>query len=253
LLVSPGCGDGNLAWSLLQRYLHPENLPASGTDGVFGEAVCHHYFTQLGCAKSGFSDCALALDQMNGADFREHAPDVSRVACLFQYYEHSDPSGVCYLPEQYFDCLQGLLKPLRPRTLLSASSPLPLEGDTVRDDRWFAGVGMWRVSVSSIGEDWGNFLDGLLFQARERQVVSLQVALSAALPYTSAAVEQMRRRGFFLGGVFPRWFGADGIMLQQVLGKEPDYEGIKLYGKTAKTLLTFIRNDRETVTAHRRG
>ena len=52
----------------------------------------------------------------------------------------------------------------------------------------------------------------------------------------TVAVELMRQRGFFLGGVFPRWFGADGIMLQQVIGKQPDYEGIKLYTNSAKDL-----------------
>ena len=42
--------------------------------------------------------------------------------------------------------------------------------------------------------------------------------------------QPLSQRGFFMGGIFPRWFGADGIMMQQVLGKEPEYGGIKLYG-----------------------
>ena len=53
----------------------------------------------------------------------------------------------------------------------------------------------------------------------------------------------MRQRGFFLGGLFPRWFGADGIMLQQVLGQAPDFAGIKLYGRTAKELRKFVEAD----------
>jgi hypothetical protein len=42
-------------------------------------------------------------------------------------------------------------------------------------------------------------------------------------------------------------------MMQQVLGKEPDFEGVKLYGAVAKSLLTFIRNDRETVLSESKG
>lgn len=248
LLVVPGRGSGDLAWALLQRYLHPENRSDTDCDGIFEEAVCHHYFTQLGCSKLGFIDCALVLDHMNGASFRAHAPETERVACLLQFYEQSDQREACYLPEQYSEFLQGLFAGLRPRAFLPGSAPLPVEGEVKRYDKSFAAAGMWRVSVSSTGGNWGAFLDDLLVQARLRQVVSLQIVLSVGLPCTTAAVAQMRQRGFFLGGIFPRWFGADGIMMQQVLGKEPDYEGIKLYGAVAKSLLTYIQHDRETVT-----
>ena len=252
LIVIPGRSDNDLAWALLQHYLRPENLPSSGSDGIFGEAVCHHYFSQLGCSKAGFADCAIALDQMDCASFREHRPNTERVACLLQFYEQSDPVSECYLPEQYFEFLQELFGSLRHRTLLPGSATLPVKGDTERLYKWFDAARMCRVSVSSIGGDWGAFLNELLDQAHQREVISLQVVLSAGMPYTSAAVEQMQQRGFFISGIFPRWFGADGIMMQQVIGREPDYDGIKLYGSKAKELLTFIRKDRETVLALRR-
>ncbi|MEI8355859.1 MAG: hypothetical protein WCG31_07210 [Deltaproteobacteria bacterium] len=247
LLVVPGCGDGDLARALFRHFLRPENMPESASAGMFVEAVCHHYFTQVGCSKSGFVDCALMLDQTDREDFKEHAPETERGACLLQFYEQSDPISECYLPDHYFDLLQGLLKNLRPRRVRSGSAPLPVEGDTARSDRYFAGAGMCRVSVSSIGSDWGTFLDELLVQARLRQVTSLQLVLSTALPYISAAVEEMRQRRFFLGGIFPRWFGADGIMMQQVLDKRPDYEGIKLYTAGARELLASIREDWKSV------
>ncbi len=251
LLVVPECGSGNLASMLMQYYQQTANLPDRHTDGVFGEAVCHHYFTQLTCAKSGFTDCALALDQMDSSGFREHRPDTGRVACLLQFKEYSEPHEPLYLPERYAAILQQLLAPLRKRDFQPSTARLPDTEETVRKDDLYESAGTWRVSVSSIGADWNGFLDDLLHEARERRIKSLQVVLSASLPYTGAAVESARQRGFFLGGVFPRWFGADGIMMQQVLGKEPDYEGIKLYSAAAKTLLEFVRQDRETVPAQR--
>lgn len=247
LLVLPGSAGSNLAWLLLQHYAQPENIPATGSDGIFGEAVCHHYFTQMGGVKCGFGDYALMLDQVNGASFQEHEPETERVACLLQFLEQSDPPDLCYLPEQYLEPLQNLLTPLRPRTALPGSAPLPATGETGSSDVWFSDAGTWRISVDSLGANWPAFLDQLLEQARQRQAVSLQVVLSAGLDCTTAAVQEMRQRGFFLGGLFPRWFGSDGIALQQVLGKEPDYDGIKLYSPAAKELLAFIRNDRESV------
>jgi hypothetical protein len=101
--------------------------------------------------------------------------------------------------------------------------------------------------MSAIGADLGIVLEQLLTAAKLRNVLSLQLIVSAASPFIGAAVEMMRDRGFFFGGLFPRWFGADGIMLQQVLRKNPNYEGIKLYSSEAKELLEFIRTDRESV------
>ncbi len=244
LLVVPEHGSSDLASMLMQYYLQPQNLPDRFSDGVFGEAVCHHYFTQLTCAKSGFTDCALALDQMDSSSFREHRPDSDRVACLFQFMEYSEPHEPVYLPERYAAILTNLLAPLRKRNFRQSTAPLPDTGETERKDDYYESAGTWRVSVSSSGSNWGGFLDDLLHEARRRQVKTLQVILSASLPYTGDAVELMRQRGFFLGGIFPRWFGADGIMMQQMLGKEPDYEGVKLYSAAAKTLLEFIRQDR---------
>jgi len=243
LLVVPGCGFDDLGWHLLKYHLLPQNMPASGSDGSFTESVCHHYFTQLGCSKLGFSDYALMLDQMSADSFKEHKPATSRVACLMQFFEQSDPPALCYLPERYFDFLQGLMDNLRPRTLLPGSASLPTGGDTSYSDSWFSDVGMWRISINTIGSDWHTCLDSLMQQAAQRKVVSLQVVISAALPCCSTAVELMRQQGFFLGGLFPRWFGSDGIMMQQVLGKQPDWEGIKLYSKTARELFGFIYQD----------
>lgn len=249
LLVVPGRGDGDLAWSLLQQFLRPEHLPPSGSDGIFVESVCHHFFTQMACVKSGFVDCALALEQMDGAAFREHAPESERVACLLQFFEQSDPEEACHLPERYEEPLRAILGRLRPRNLRHGHAALPETGTTVRHDTWFTGAGMWRVAVSSIGGDWTRLLDELLLQAAQRGVVSLQVVISAALPSIGRAVEELRQRGFFLGGLFPRWFGADGIMMQRILGREPEYEEIRLYSAGARALFEFIRSDRESVTA----
>lgn len=247
LVVVPGCGSGDLAWSLMRHYLQPGKLPGMQSDGIFGEAVCHHYFTQVGAVKLGLAVCGLALDLLDGASFSEHRPDTERVACVVQFYELSDPSGVCYLPEQYFDFLEEICGRLRPRILLPGSVPLPLDGETVSTDDWFEEAGTWRISVSAIGGDWGQFLEHVLTTSRERKVVCLQLVLSTALPCISEGVRQLRQRGFFIGGLFPRWFGNDGVMLQQLFGNEPDFDGIKLYSGLARKMLAFIRSDREAV------
>ena len=247
LVVVPGGGSDALGWDLMQHYLLPGKLPGPQPDGIIGEAVCHHYFTQVGAVKLGFEECGLELDLLDGASFSEHRPDTERVACVVQFYELSDPSDVCYLPEQYLDFLQDLYGRLRPRTLLPGSLPLPLSGETVSTDHWFEEAGTWRFSVSAIGNDWEQFLDRMLATCQERKIVCLQLVISTAMPCISEAVGQLRQRGFFIGGLFPRWFGNDGVMLQQLFGKEPDYDGIKLYTDVARKMLKSIRSDCEAV------
>ncbi|OQX10540.1 MAG: hypothetical protein BWK76_20550 [Desulfobulbaceae bacterium A2] len=245
LVVVPAHGQGNLAWLLLRHYLQPGRLPGPVGDGIFCESVCHHYFTQLGCSKAGFFDCALGLDQLDAASFREHRPQSSRVACLLQFVEQRDPDQPFHLPARYAETLRALLAPLRPRSFLPATAPLPDSGATVQQDNYYASAATWRISVSAIGADWPAQLAKVLDRARQRQVISLQLIMSAALPCLDAAIEEMRQQGFFFGGVFPRWFGADGILLQQVLGREPDLDEIKLYTTTAKDLLCRLRDDRD--------
>ncbi len=250
LIVVPEYSDSSLALSLANHFLQPGNLASGRSDGIFDEAVCHHYFTQVSCAKAGMVGCALALDQLDGTSFKQHRPDTSRVACLMQFLELSDPELPCHLPRRYFDILSRLLESLRPRRLLAKDMPLPDTGVTQHHDDWYAAARTWRISVSRVGGDWEEYLDAIVGLAHERHAVSLQIVLSTDLPYIDAAVEAMRQRQFFLGGVFPRWFGADGVMLQQVLGKEPDYDGIRLYEPLARELLKFIEADRDSVVAH---
>lgn len=245
LVLIPGRGDDQLGWSLMEYFKQPGRLPGPPTEGYYSESVCHHYFTQVGCAKLGLHDCAIELDQLDGASFTEHRPNTDRVACVLQFYEQTDQPEPVFLPNRYADLLRRLAQPLQPREFLSSSLPLPESGATATTDSYYESARTWKLSVSEIGGDWESWLDKLLAEALQRQMVSLQVILSAAIPCIGAAVEAMWERGFFLGGLFPRWFGADGIMLQQVLGKEPDYEGIKLYSQEARALLGFIRDDRE--------
>lgn len=245
LVLIPGRGDDQLGWSLMEYFKQPGKLPGPPAVGYYSESVCHHYFTQVGCAKLGFHDCGIELDQLDGASFTEHRPSTDRVACVLQFYEQADQTEPVYLPGRYADLIRRLAQPLRTRQFHASSLPLPEGGATASTSSYYESARTWKLSVSEIGADWESWLDKLLAEAHQRRVVSLQVILSTAVRSIGAAVEAMREQGFFFGGLFPRWFGPDGIMLQQILGKEPDYEGIKLYSQTARGLLGFIRDEQE--------
>lgn len=245
LIVNPAYKQTCLSSLLFRHYLKPRIREPLHADGFFGEAVCHHYFTQVGCVKSGMADCAIELDLLDGGSFKDNQAGSGRVACVLNFLEFTRPADPVYLPRRYAETLQRLSQLLFPRSFLPADSPLPLGGVTQREDRYHKAARTWKVYVREIGGDWRVAVDEILREAASRGIISLQVTLNTGIPHLCAAVEIMRGRGFFLGGLAPRWFGNDGLLMQKVLGKEPDYDGIKLYSRTAKDLLTHIRADRE--------
>lgn len=247
LIVNPAYKHTDLSAQLFSHYFNSSIGSILDGDGIYGEAVCHHYFTQVGCAKSGMADCAIELDQLDGSSFKDGQAATERVACVLNFLEMTDPPAPEHIPGIYADILEWLARPLRPRTFLAAQAPLPAHGLSVLEENYHQSARTWKISVREVGADWPAVLDKLLGDAANRRVVSLQVTLNTSCRCLDGAIDHMRQRGFFLGGLAPRWFGTDGILMQQVLGKEPDYDGIKLYTKTAKALLGHIRADREAV------
>lgn len=246
LIVNPAYKHTDLALELFQHYFKPSS--ALQGDGIYSEAVCHHYFSQVNCIKAGMSDCAIVLDQLASDIFKDGRTESDRIACVWNFWELTASSaGAEYLPPQYADILQKLAQPLQPRAFAIASAPLPRQGNTVQTDTYHASVQTWKISIEEIGSDWQSVLEQIDHTAAQRQVISLQLIINTACPHIGAAVQAMQQQGFFFGGLVPRWFGTDGVLMQKVYGKEPDFAGIKLYTQTAKELLAYIRTDRVKV------
>jgi hypothetical protein len=248
LVVDPAYKHTDLSARLFSHYLSSGIDKILDGDGIYGEAVCHHYFTQVGCAKSGMADCAIELDQLDGSSFKDGKAKTDRVSCVLNFLEiTAPPAETVYLPQKYAATLENLSRPLKPRSFRESTAPLPAQGITVWEDKHHSSARTWKVSVREVGADWPELLKKFLTEAAERQIVSLQIFLNTACPHISEAINLTRRQGFFLGGLVPRWFGTDGVLVQQVLQKEPDYDGIKLYSQTSRNLLEYIRADREEV------
>ena len=247
LIINPLYNQTDLALQLFTHYFNYSINNIKDSDGIYVEAVCHHYFTQIACAKFNMQDCAIELDQLDGSSFKGGRAETERVTCAITFLEMSRPTVQQYLPPQYMEVLEGLAEPLYPRTFLRADSPLPDQGNTLQQDNYHEAARTWKISIHEIGADWVQVVKKLLQQAKARGVISLQIVLNTACPHLGEAVAVLRQHGFFLGGLIPRWFGTDGMLMQQVLGKEPDYDGIKLYTPTAKKLLKYISADRNQV------
>ena len=249
LVVDPAYKQTDVSSLLLAAYSNGTLYTRATSDGLWSEAVCCHYFTQVANIKSGGADVAIELDQLDGPSFIGNRTGSARVSCVLDFLESNAPDSPIYIPTIYAPILEKLLQPLYPRVRLRATDPLPAVGLTRHEDRYYKPVDTWKISVHSIGADWPDFAAGIMTEARRRGVISLQFFLNMDCPHLDAAVQVLKTHGFFFGGLAPRWFGSDAFLMQQVLGLETEYEHIKLYSATAKEILAWIKAERAAISA----
>lgn len=249
LVVVPDYKHTDVSSLLFAAYFNGTLYAKEASDGLWGEAVCCHYFTQVGNIKSGAADVALELDQLDGPSFIGNHTGSARVSCVLGFLEGNAPGSPTYVPAIYAPILEKLLQPLYPRVTLHATAPLPAAGLTRHVERYYEPVRTWKISVQSIGADWQNVAAGIMTEAKRRGVISLQIIMNMDCPHLDAAVQVLKSQGFFFGGLAPRWFGSDGLLMQQVLGQAPEYEHMKLYSAAAKEILAWIQAERAAMSA----
>jgi hypothetical protein len=242
LVVVPEYSNTDVGTMLVRFWADSSGWPARA-EGLFGSAVCHHYFTQIFCAKAGWIASTLQLDLFDAAIFRDRPEGLSRVSCL-QFFSPLPPaSAPSYWPGEYGEFLSTISGVRQePPGILSTAS-LPAATATALETKATPSSGSLRVNVFRIGGDWPEVVRAIMTEAQQQRIVSIQMFLDTSCACIGEAVRILRSHGFFLGGLAPRWFGADGLLMQRVTA-DTRYDLLKLYSDPARQLLEFIRTDR---------
>jgi len=98
------------------------------------------------------------------------------------------------------------------------------------------------LSFLQTGRDLENALNTLEKDLSARNITVIQAWLKLGEPWVGEAAALLRKRGYFFGGILPRWFGEDGMLMQKVMAR-PNWDGIMLYTDRAKQILEFVHND----------
>ena len=245
LVVVPEYNKTDLGMALITLWEDPSVWPAR-IEGLFGAPVCHHYFSQIFCAKSGWVASTLQLDLFDAAILQERPEGLSRVSCV-QFFSPMPPAPApSYWPGEYGEFLATISRARQESPGILSTAPLPAAPATKWATTPPPSSRNLHVTVSHIGGDWPEAVRGLLDEARRQQAVSLQMVLDTSCAWIGEAVRILRAHGFFLGGLAPRWFGADGLLMQRVTA-DTRYDLLKLYSAPAQQLLEFIRADRRSV------
>jgi len=234
-----GGGVGRAMFEHVERLL--TTLPDAET--YFGESVCNHLHTQKACAHIKSIDTALELDLMPGEIYARDTPDTGRIAVLDSFRSFVSKPHQVYVPQRYEEIIRYLYDGFDDQRALSVSTvKIPAGQRTTLSVKWHREIGLVRLAVTEAGEDFTQQLDAVLEECAGQEVQVIQLWLKSSLPWTGDAVEQVRERGFFFGGIFPRWFDDDGIMLQKIAGR-PHWEGIHLHSDRALKIRDVVYAD----------
>lgn len=214
-----------------------------GVEAIFGESVCNHIFSQRLCHTLGWTTQAAEVDLMPATAYAQEKSASGRVASLFDFRTLIPKPQAVYLPSVYAEALQFIYQGLDDeRTVLPSEQELPLNDTTSMSTRVFEFAQVARIALQKAGPDLAKAFSAEEDALVRRGVVVIQVAVPLSWPWNHHIVAMLRARKYFLGGILPRWFDHDALLMQKIL-KVPDWDTIQLHFDRAKELLALVRHD----------
>jgi phenylalanine ammonia-lyase len=238
--------SGGRAARMLQEYLRETLIPQHGVEVFFSEAPCRHVVTQKFAAMSRLVECALEIGLMPASYYgAQDAPD-ARVSTLLLFGAVQDARRTLHCPDVYRESVAYLLEGLGIDRATPPADETPPSGLATRASvEHFEFAQVARMHVASLGGDFPAALDAFETQAGKRGARVMQVFLNLGQAWNAEGVELLRSQGYFLGGLLPRWFDDDGLLMQRVLDM-PDVSTVKLYSQRAHRILDRVLRDIES-------
>jgi hypothetical protein len=234
-----GGGIGRLLFEYVEKYIR--TLPGSET--YFGEAVCNHTHTQKAGSMILTIETGVEVDLMPGKAYAQGESGAGPVAVLDMFRSFVSKPHIVHVPLIYEEAARYIYEGFDDDRTVVAPKGLPrLEGATEMTVRVYESPEVARIFVPRAGTDFTGLFEKEERNLMEQKMRVIQVWFNCSQPGIGPAVEALRKRGYFFGGLFPRWFDEDGLLMQRITG-EPNWEGIHLYSERAEKILGFIRDD----------
>lgn len=216
---------------------------------LFGEAVCNHPHMQKAVTHFNFVETAIEVALMPSEAYTREKSAAGRVATLNGFRCYKPKPHRIFCPAAYEKELREIYARLDDaREIIPSQAQIPVGGTSRAELEVFDFARVARIAVPQIGSDFPQRLSALEEEALTKKAVVFQVWLNLTEPWVGAAVDILRKRGYFFGGPLPRWFDGDGLLMQKLLCP-PNFEGIVLVSDFAKQLLEFIKEDWQRATS----
>jgi hypothetical protein len=199
------------------------------------------------CRGLGFVIRAIEVCMMPAGAYAKEAGATGRVTTTMDFITLKSSPCTVHVPKAYESIFPVFYEGLDDeRQFVLSAQPLSSQQTTGLDTRIFDFAQVAKVAVKNLGKDFSMVMQAEEDRLLQQGIRVIQVWLSSGDPGVGEAVDSLRERGYFFGGVLPRWFGSDGILMEK-LTDEPVWEEITLYFERAQALMSLIRKDWEAV------
>jgi hypothetical protein len=225
------------------RKVCEELVPDLGFDLLFGESVCNHVYSQKLCIHQALVDCALEAALMPADVYSKEKASVGRVATVLSFRTYRPRPHPVYVPKAYAEELEFIYAGLDDeRERVAGHGALLPTGSSRLDVQMFEFAQVARLAFWEVAADFPMLVDHLDQEFRGQGVLVMQVSVSLAQPCIDEVVHELQSRGYFFGGVLPRWFDDDGLLMEKLFC-EPEFEHIQLLSDRAKDILEMVKRD----------
>lgn len=241
-LVHPLYRSGGLVGKAVQ---HGRDLAADafGLDALFGESVCNHTHMQKVVIGLGGITCAIEVDLMPAEAYAREKSAPGRVSTLMDYICLKKTEKQVFIPDECRNFFQMIYSEYPEIRQLKPSADLvPSHIKTELSTSFFEFAGVTRITLQAAGHDLVETLNLAETSALSQGTTVIQIWANLSWPWIGRIVHLLHEKGYFCGGVLPRWFDDDGILMQK-LCNPPDWENIRLHADRAKQILEFVRAD----------
>jgi len=237
----------NTAGILTRLLTHGQELAPRqfGVEAIFGDAILNHPFTQKVTVHLKSIPVGLQVDLMPAATYAKEGGDNGRVAGLMTINLYQPHPHRIHRPAAYREALDDLYSHLDDqRELVDSHHDVPADAPSQVTNLYFDFAQVARLYVTGVGRDIARRLAREEETARAQGAVVVQAWLDLSIPWLGPAVDWLRANGYFLGGIMPRWFDQDALMLQKVMHR-PHWEGIVMALERGQEILDLVRRDWE--------
>ena len=251
-LVHPLYRGGAGIFSALTKYVVEKGAQKFNAQTVYGEPVLNHLFSQKAQINSGYVAQAFEADLMPSSIYDKEKSAQGRVSTFLCFKTFKPKPHSVFLPADYEKAFLWFYSGLDDGRTFEVATKEDLPGlATELSTQVFSFARVARIAVHRAGGDLKTVLKQEEGRLLEQQVTVFQVWLNLGWPWINRVVRDLQSMGYFLGGLLPRWFDRDGMLMQKTMGR-PNWEGIQVTPGRHAALLKLARDDWERITNARR-
>lgn len=211
---------------------------------IHGEPVCNHIFTQKLGIKLGMLSQAMEVSLMPAKAYVKEGSANGRVSTLLTFLTLKSKPCTVYVPQAYEKQFAFCYEGLDDQRTFEISCSSPEQEESLISIQTFEFANVARIAVAEPNRD---FAARILSEEKsfvQNGIRVIQVWLNTGIPWSGWAADLLRSQGYFFGGVMPRWFDTDGMLMQKVLD-EPDWEGTVLVSERNQKLAELVKKEWE--------